>query len=100
MNGTNLLRTPLDDRRAALARLTGGSSLLLSEPLPGTPAEIASAVRRLGLEGIVAKRRRSIYEPGRRSDAWTKVRFARHQDSPTCRRTGARTGARASPPRT
>jgi bifunctional non-homologous end joining protein LigD len=28
----------------------------------------------------VAKRRRSFYEPGRRSGAWKKVRFAKHQD--------------------
>ena len=37
-------------------------------------------MRRLQLEGVVAKRRRSFYEPGRRSDAWIKVRFARHQE--------------------
>jgi bifunctional non-homologous end joining protein LigD len=52
----------------------------LSEPLPGTPDEIASAVRALGLEGVVAKKRRSTYTPGRRSDAWIKVRFAQHQE--------------------
>ena len=33
-----------------------------------------------GLEGIVAKRRRSAYVAGRRSDAWVKVRFAKHQE--------------------
>jgi bifunctional non-homologous end joining protein LigD len=29
---------------------------------------------------VIAKRRRSIYEPGKRSDAWVKVRFAKHQE--------------------
>jgi DNA ligase D-like protein (predicted ligase) len=80
LNGRDLLRVPLDDRREALRSAVAGSGLLLSEPLPGTPDEIASAVRRLGLEGVVAKRRRSLYEPGRRSDAWIKVRFALHQE--------------------
>jgi bifunctional non-homologous end joining protein LigD len=48
--------------------------------LPGTPQQIANAVRGLGLEGVVAKRLRSTYAAGRRSDAWVKVRFARHQE--------------------
>ena len=54
--------------------------MLLSDPLPGTPRQIADAVRGLGLEGVVAKRRRSTYAAGRRSDAWVKVRFAQHQE--------------------
>jgi bifunctional non-homologous end joining protein LigD len=54
--------------------------VLLSDALPGTPKEIAAAVRRLGLEGVVAKRRRSAYAIGRRSDAWIKVRFSNHQE--------------------
>ncbi len=80
LNGRDLLRAPLDERRDALRTALGASRLLLSEPLPGTPEAIASAVQRLRLEGVVAKRRRSGYEPGRRSDAWVKVRFARHQE--------------------
>jgi ATP-dependent DNA ligase len=80
LNGRDLMRTPLDERRAALARVVRGSSVLLSDPLPGTPDEIAVAVRELGLEGVVAKRRRSAYIAGRRSDSWVKVRFAKHQE--------------------
>jgi len=80
LNGRDLTRLPLDERRAALRDVVGSSGVLLSEPLPGTPAEIAAAVRGLGLEGVVAKRRTSIYTPGRRSDSWVKVRFAQHQE--------------------
>jgi bifunctional non-homologous end joining protein LigD len=83
LNGKDLTREPLDDRRAALRQIvsaTGDPTLLLSEPLPGTPEQIATAVQRLGLEGIVAKRRRSAYAAGRRSDAWVKVRFAKRQE--------------------
>ena len=54
--------------------------MLLSDALPGSARQIESAVCRLQLEGVVAKRRRSIYEPGKRSDAWIKVRFAQHQE--------------------
>jgi bifunctional non-homologous end joining protein LigD len=80
LDGVDLTRAPLDERRAALRRIVVGSGVLLSDPLPGTPDEIAHAVRGLGLEGVVAKRRRSTYAAGRRSDAWVKVRFAKHQE--------------------
>jgi bifunctional non-homologous end joining protein LigD len=80
LDGRDLSRLPLDERRALLKPVVGRSGLLLSEPLPGTPAQIGSAIRRLGLEGVVAKKRRSAYEAGKRSDAWVKVRFARRQE--------------------
>jgi bifunctional non-homologous end joining protein LigD len=80
LNGRDLTRMPLDERRASLRDVIKGSDLLLSEPLPGTAAQIADAVRGLGLEGVVAKRRRSTYTAGRRSDAWVKVRFAQRQE--------------------
>jgi DNA ligase D-like protein (predicted ligase) len=80
LNGKDLTGRPLDERRAALRTVIEGSGVLLSEPLPGTPQQIADAVRGLGLEGVVAKRRRSTYTAGRRSDAWVKVRFAQHQE--------------------
>ena len=80
LNGRDLTAAPLDERRDALRQVVEGSGVLLSDPLPGTPEQIAAAVRALGLEGVVAKRRRSAYAPGRRSDAWVKVRFATHQE--------------------
>jgi DNA ligase D-like protein (predicted ligase) len=80
LNGRDLTRTPLEERRGALARVVRGSGVLLSDPLPGTPDQITAAVRELGLEGVVAKRRRSAYIAGRRSDSWVKVRFAKHQE--------------------
>ena len=80
LNGRDLTRRPLDERRAALREIVGDSGVLLSDPLAGTADRIAAAVRQLGLEGVVAKRRRSAYTAGRRSDAWVKVRFARHQE--------------------
>src|SRR5205814_9406230 len=76
LNGRDLVRLPLEERRAALRDVVDGSGVLLSDALPGTPSQIADGVRALGLEGVVAKKRRSTYAAGRRSDAWVKVRFA------------------------
>jgi bifunctional non-homologous end joining protein LigD len=80
LDGRDLTAAPLDERRELLARVLNGSRLLRSEPLPGTPAQIEKAVRELHLEGIVAKRRNSRYEPGKRSRAWVKVKFNRRQE--------------------
>jgi DNA ligase D-like protein (predicted ligase) len=80
LDGRDLTRLPLDERREALVPLLHGTSILRSEPLPGTPDQIVAAVRGAGLEGVVAKRRDSRYEPGKRSAAWVKVKFNRRQE--------------------
>jgi bifunctional non-homologous end joining protein LigD len=80
VDGRDLMRAPLDERRTRLAPLLAPTPLLHSEPLPGRVEQIERAVRGLGLEGVVAKRGDSIYEPGRRSRSWLKVKFNRHQE--------------------
>jgi ATP-dependent DNA ligase len=80
LNGRDLTRLPLEERRIALEDVVTGTRVMRSAPLPGTPARIEAAVRKLKLEGIVAKRRNSPYEPGKRSKAWVKVKFNRRQE--------------------
>ena len=80
LNDRDLRREPLSIRRQLLIHVVRGSRVLLSEPLPGTPAEIERAVRHMGLEGVVAKRNDSRYQPGERSGAWVKVKFQPSQD--------------------
>lgn len=80
VDGHDLTRRPLEERRRELRRLGLKPPLFLSEPLPGSPREITQAVRRLKLEGIVAKRRDSVYQSGKRSPAWVKVRFVNRQE--------------------
>jgi bifunctional non-homologous end joining protein LigD len=82
LDGKSLLDQPLDERRRRLKALLRAvrAPVLLSEPLPGSPADIEREIRRLGLEGVVAKRRDSTYRPGQRSDAWVKVKFSPRQE--------------------
>jgi DNA ligase D-like protein (predicted ligase) len=42
--------------------------------------ELVHSVKTQGLEGLVAKRRDSVYEPGLRSGAWMKMRINRGQE--------------------
>jgi bifunctional non-homologous end joining protein LigD len=46
----------------------------VSEHVEGSASVMLSVVREQGLEGIVAKRRDSLYEPGKRTGAWIKHR--------------------------
>jgi ATP-dependent DNA ligase len=55
-------------------------SVLFSETLAATASEVTDAVRAQGLEGVIAKRRDSLYEPGRRSGAWVKMRVNKSRE--------------------
>jgi DNA ligase D-like protein (predicted ligase) len=80
--GEDLTRRPLDDRRKALRKLTRqfGDPIRFSETFETSAADMLAVVREQGLEGVVAKRRDSFYEPGKRSGAWVKLRVNRRQD--------------------
>jgi DNA ligase D-like protein (predicted ligase) len=49
-------------------------------PLTGSLRELVKAVRAHGFEGLVAKRRDSLYEAGQRSGAWRKMRVNQGQE--------------------
>ena len=82
LGNESLMRRPLEERRAELRSLLAPPpmGLLMSEALPGTPRRIEAEIRRLGLEGVVAKRSDSLYLSGQRSDAWVKVKFSPQQE--------------------
>ncbi len=53
------------------------SPISLSEIIDATPAELVRVAKEFSFEGIVAKRRDSYYESGKRSGAWLKYRINR-----------------------
>jgi bifunctional non-homologous end joining protein LigD len=72
----SLLELPWTDRRQLL------EALLPEAPAPFDDGrELFATTRAQGLEGVVAKRRDSRYLPGRRSDAWVKVKHVRRQSA-------------------
>jgi DNA ligase D-like protein (predicted ligase) len=80
LNGEDLRRRPLHERIARLPAVVRGSGLLLSSPLPGTAAQVTDAVARLGLEGVIAKRKDSRYDANQRGDVWLKLKLDRQQE--------------------
>jgi ATP-dependent DNA ligase len=53
---------------------------LISETIEGSGTQLSQSAKALGLEGIIAKRLDSLYEPGRRSDAWVKYKINKAQE--------------------
>jgi bifunctional non-homologous end joining protein LigD len=80
LDDSDLTRRPLEQRRAQLARVLGESGILMSQELPGTAQQVIAAVRAAELEGVVAKRRGSVYAPGERSGHWVKLKLDRQQE--------------------
>jgi bifunctional non-homologous end joining protein LigD len=80
LGGDSLLTWPIEKRKQHLERVVGGSRVLLSPELDCDPAIIESNIRAFGLEGIIAKRRGSNYEPANRSGAWQKYKTSPAQE--------------------
>lgn len=70
--GVDVTRRTFDERRATLERLELPSPATLSPVYPDGP-DLWEVTRAHGLEGVVAKRRSSTYQPGRRSPDWLKA---------------------------
>lgn len=72
LDGRSLLRARYSDRRKVLEMLAAGSDLIVPELLPGDGAQALEHSGNRGWEGVIAKRRDSTYQPGRRSSSWIK----------------------------
>jgi bifunctional non-homologous end joining protein LigD len=80
-DGRSLLELPYEERRAELEHLElNGAAWQTPAYHRGDGAALLAASKAQGLEGIVAKRLRSPYRPGRRSRDWLKVKNVRSQE--------------------
>jgi bifunctional non-homologous end joining protein LigD len=71
--GVPLVDRPYEERRSLLEELELAPPIIVPEPTPGGGESLFAAVAERGMEGIVAKRLGSRYQPGRRSDDWLKI---------------------------
>jgi bifunctional non-homologous end joining protein LigD len=80
-DGRSLLEVPLEDRKRLLkAILHEGRRVRYASHVEGEGIAFHAAAKSQGLEGIVAKRRRSRYEPGRRTKSWLKIKLRPEQE--------------------
>jgi DNA ligase D-like protein (predicted ligase) len=81
LKGRDLSGFPLSERRKLLALLPfANRRIVISEFLDVSADTMIAAVKQQGLEGVVAKRLDSLYESGKRTGAWVKMRVNQGQE--------------------
>src|SRR5437588_9795783 len=82
LDGKSLIPLPLEARKNALENLCADASdaIRYSDAIGGDAKRLLEEVKRRGLEGIIGKQRCSVYEPGRRSGAWIKLKCVNEQE--------------------
>ena len=80
-DGYDLRGVSLEQRKQLLGQsLMPADRVRLVDTYPEDGVALFNAVRSTGMEGIVAKRRDSRYETGRRTDAWVKIKATHSQE--------------------
>ena len=82
LDGRNLMPEPLDARKTALARVIGKRTrgrIRYAGHIEGRGRAAFEHACRLGLEGIVSKRRDQPYQPGKRG-GWVKTKCVKRQE--------------------
>jgi bifunctional non-homologous end joining protein LigD len=80
LDGNDLMGLPLRDRRRLLDQVLEPGPRWRCSPLHDDGPALLEAATDAGLEGVVAKRLESTYEPGKRTRTWLKVKVRRRQE--------------------
>ncbi len=81
LDGRSLLKAKYSDRRRLLEALAEGGGLIVPAAIDAdTGPEALEAARKKRWEGVIAKKRDSAYQPGRRSSAWIKDKIWNTQE--------------------
>ncbi len=81
LNGRSLMNKPLTERRRQLETILPTSGIIrLSEHFESSATNFLAAAGEMGLEGIIAKKADSIYEPGERSPHWLKIKAQKRHE--------------------
>ncbi|MEP6793009.1 MAG: DNA ligase D [Saprospiraceae bacterium] len=76
LDGYDLTKVPLTERRKILMQIlpAGHSIIRMSNAFDSKASDLLKAVRKMGLEGIMAKKEDSLYYSGGRSKEWLKMK--------------------------
>ncbi len=81
LNGFELMHVPLIQRKKLLKKLLPKRGIIQESPsFNVTSNDFLKAAKELGLEGMIAKRRNSIYKPGERGLDWLKIKVKKRHE--------------------
>ena len=83
LDGKSLISLPLEARKNVLEKLCAGAGnprIRYSGAIGGDAKQLLKEVQCRGLEGIIGKLLDSVYEPGRRSGTWVKLKCVNEQE--------------------
>lgn len=81
INGKDLMQLPLSERRAILKQIIPENDIIrLSENFEVNGIEFFETAKKMGLEGIIAKKSDSVYSAGNRSKDWLKIKANKKQE--------------------
>lgn len=82
LDGKNLVREPLEERKRALAKLVGRRAGIIryTEHVVGNGDKVFANACALGAEGIISKLRDGPYRLGARSSDWQKIKCIKRQE--------------------
>jgi bifunctional non-homologous end joining protein LigD len=82
LDGKSILGLPLTARKEVLSGVCAdvGDPIRYSGEIGRDASVLLAEVKRRGLEGLIGKLRGSVYEPGRRSGAWIKLKCVNEQE--------------------
>src|SRR5436853_2096477 len=81
LNGKNMMPIPLAERRTVLKEIVPENNIIrLSNYFEVSGIEFFETAKKMGLEGIIAKKSDSTYNPGIRTKEWLKIKANRRQE--------------------
>ncbi|MDF2437357.1 MAG: ligase [Bacteroidota bacterium] len=79
--GKDLTELPLTERKEVLKKIVpDGGIIKLSDSFNESGIEFYEAAKKMGLEGIIAKKADSTYSVGNRSKSWLKIKANKRQE--------------------
>lgn len=82
LNGIDLMGLPLIERRKILQQLVPENEIIrYSESFAANGMEFFASAEKLGIEGIVAKKADSIYQPDVRTKDWLKIKTEKRHEA-------------------
>jgi bifunctional non-homologous end joining protein LigD len=80
LEGENYTHKSLQERKAKLRELLEGSAVRYNAELAGSADAVLKTVGAAGLEGVIAKKRDSLYRAGTRVTTWLKLKIDKSQE--------------------